>query len=288
MRRTGATTLTGRYGVTRFIVGMVLGHTPKDGAAVTAVYDRYTYVREKREALLKWAGHLTGVPTGLPEAEVNQTALIAERAEALDAARRRALALCTEGRTQHAVMTMCMAASRLGSSLKPSQLGNGKREALAFQAQAIEGVRLRSGLHQSSKCGFNRSVLDIVVADIGVHATRDTSEKADLAFERMTFGCGHPGFHFRVLQQDSGPEPCADLQTQGSHHETALDHAEWIENFHTRAVHAGQLLDVEADGPAACLPVEDREGTGDLAASMIPAVAVTLFKRSRRPEVMAQ
>lgn len=60
VRRTGATTLTGRYGVTRFIVGLVLGHPPKDGAAVTAVYDRYTYVPEKRDALAKWADHLAG------------------------------------------------------------------------------------------------------------------------------------------------------------------------------------------------------------------------------------
>ncbi|OYX34650.1 MAG: hypothetical protein B7Z01_05680 [Brevundimonas subvibrioides] len=115
VRRTGATTLTGRYGVTRFIVGLVLGHTPKDGAAVTAVYDRYTYVPEKRDALVKWAGHLTGVPVGLPAAGANTTAAAADRAEDLETAKRRALDLCAEGRTQQAVMTMCMAASRVGA-----------------------------------------------------------------------------------------------------------------------------------------------------------------------------
>ncbi|EDX78916.1 site-specific recombinase, phage integrase family protein [Brevundimonas sp. BAL3] len=115
VRRTGATTLTGRYGVTRFIVGLVLGHTPKDGAAVTAVYDRYTYVPEKRDALVRWAGHLTGVPVGLPAAGVNTTAAAADRAEDLETAKRRALDLCSEGRTQQAVMTMCMAASRVGA-----------------------------------------------------------------------------------------------------------------------------------------------------------------------------
>ena len=116
VRRTGATTLTGRYGVTRFIVGLVLGHTPKDGAAVTAVYDRYTYIPEKRDALLKWAGHLTVVqPEPLPT-EPDRTALAAERAEDLERAKRRALGLCAEGRTQQAVMTMIMAASRVGSA----------------------------------------------------------------------------------------------------------------------------------------------------------------------------
>ena len=58
-RRTGATTLTGeRYGVRRFIVGMVLGHTAHDGAAVTGVYDRNDYLAEKRRALDAWGLHL--------------------------------------------------------------------------------------------------------------------------------------------------------------------------------------------------------------------------------------
>lgn len=115
VRRTGATTLTGRYGVTRFIVGLVLGHTPKDGAAVTAVYDRYTYVPEKRNALLKWAGHLTGVQPEAARSEADPIASGAERAEEMEQAKRRALGLCAEGRTQQAVMTMCMTASRVGS-----------------------------------------------------------------------------------------------------------------------------------------------------------------------------
>jgi integrase len=113
VRRTGATTLTGRYGVTRFIVGLVLGHTPKDGAAVTAVYDRYTYVPEKRDALVKWAEHLTGArseTTAAPTAD--EGAIVPERTADLEAAKVRALALCADGRTQQAVLTMCMAASR--------------------------------------------------------------------------------------------------------------------------------------------------------------------------------
>lgn len=121
VRRTGATTLTGRYGFTRFIVGLVLGHTPKDGAAVTSVYDRYTYVPEKRDALAKWAGHLTGVQAATPPSAPDATALASERAEDLQKAKRRALGLCAEGRTQQAVMTMCMAASRIGS-VSPSHM----------------------------------------------------------------------------------------------------------------------------------------------------------------------
>lgn len=101
--------------MTRFLVGLVLGHTPKDGAAVTAVYDRYTYVPEKRDALVKWAGHLTGVQIASPLSKPDEAALRAARTEDLEAAKRRALALSAEGRSQQAVMTMCMAASRVGS-----------------------------------------------------------------------------------------------------------------------------------------------------------------------------
>jgi len=58
-RRTGATILTGeRYGIRRFIVSKVLGHTANDGPAVTAVYDRNEYLAEKRAALEAWANHL--------------------------------------------------------------------------------------------------------------------------------------------------------------------------------------------------------------------------------------
>jgi len=121
VRRTGATTLTGRYAVPRFIVGLVLGHTPKEGAAVTAVYDRYTYVPEKRDALLKWAGHLTGVPTGTSPIVIDQASVTAERAEDVEKAKARARALCADGRSEQAVMTMLMAASR-SSSTSPAHL----------------------------------------------------------------------------------------------------------------------------------------------------------------------
>lgn len=61
VRRTGATTLVGRYGVTRLVVGYLLGHTAKEGAWVTGIYDRHSYLPEKRAALNQWARHLGGL-----------------------------------------------------------------------------------------------------------------------------------------------------------------------------------------------------------------------------------
>lgn len=61
VRRSGATTLTGRYGVGRFIVGHLLAHTVRDGATVTGVYDRYSYMAEKRAALQTWASHVASL-----------------------------------------------------------------------------------------------------------------------------------------------------------------------------------------------------------------------------------
>lgn len=58
IRRSGATTLIGQYGVRRHVAGLLLGHTLKEGAAVTSVYDRYSYLPEKRAALEAWEGHL--------------------------------------------------------------------------------------------------------------------------------------------------------------------------------------------------------------------------------------
>ena len=123
IRRSGATTLTGRYGVSRFIVGLVLGHTPNEGAAVTGVYDRHTYVPEKREALLKWAGHLTSmgkVAAIVPEARaavrnpvslspVDETAPVELHVRQ---AKARAHALCEAGDLHEAVLSMCMDMSR--------------------------------------------------------------------------------------------------------------------------------------------------------------------------------
>lgn len=61
VRRSGATTLTGKYGVRRFFVALVLGHEAQEGARVTSLYDRYSYLPEKREALEVWARHVNGL-----------------------------------------------------------------------------------------------------------------------------------------------------------------------------------------------------------------------------------
>jgi integrase len=63
-RRTGATTLTGHLGFSRFTVGCVLGHQVRDGATVTAIYDRYDYLPEKRRALEAWGSFVTALAAG--------------------------------------------------------------------------------------------------------------------------------------------------------------------------------------------------------------------------------
>jgi integrase len=54
LRRTVATGM-GRLKITRFLIGRVLNHADP---GVTAVYDRYEYLDEKRHALDAWASHL--------------------------------------------------------------------------------------------------------------------------------------------------------------------------------------------------------------------------------------
>ncbi|MDO9076802.1 MAG: site-specific integrase, partial [Brevundimonas sp.] len=109
VRRSGATALTGRYGVSRFVVGLVLGHTPNEGAAVTSVYDRHTYVPEKRAALELWANHLVRpgnaitAPSALPDPVAGTH---------VDEAKARALALCQKGELHEAVLSICMDLSR--------------------------------------------------------------------------------------------------------------------------------------------------------------------------------
>ncbi|OYX58598.1 MAG: hypothetical protein B7Y86_02615 [Brevundimonas subvibrioides] len=109
VRRSGATTLTGRYGVSRFVVGLVLGHTPSEGAAVTSVYDRHTYVPEKRAALELWANHLVR-----PGREIATPKALGDLAAGthVDEAKARALALCQKGDLHGAVLSICMDLSR--------------------------------------------------------------------------------------------------------------------------------------------------------------------------------
>ena len=57
LRRTAASMMAS-MGVTRVVIGHILNHTER---GVTAVYDRYSYDREKRDALEAWAGRLTSI-----------------------------------------------------------------------------------------------------------------------------------------------------------------------------------------------------------------------------------
>ena len=64
LRRTGATHLTGeRLGFPRFIVSRVLNHVSDTGgaAAVTGVYDRNSYLAEKRKAMDAWSRELLSI-----------------------------------------------------------------------------------------------------------------------------------------------------------------------------------------------------------------------------------
>lgn len=100
-------------------MGLVLGHTPKEGAAVTGVYDRHTYVPEKRKALEVWANHLCGeAPPKVcgAEAYAGEGAQGAASSQVLatyvEAAKARAMALCAAGDLHGAVLGLCMELSR--------------------------------------------------------------------------------------------------------------------------------------------------------------------------------
>ena len=54
LRRTAATEM-GRLGVSRLVIGKVLNHADR---SVTSIYDRHSYLAEKRHALEAWAAHL--------------------------------------------------------------------------------------------------------------------------------------------------------------------------------------------------------------------------------------
>ena len=57
LRRTAASLMTG-MGIPRLVVKKILNHVEGD---VTAVYDRHSYDKEKRQALEKWAVKLQSI-----------------------------------------------------------------------------------------------------------------------------------------------------------------------------------------------------------------------------------
>lgn len=63
MRRTAATQMTSS-GIPRLTVKRILNHIEKD---VTLIYDRYSYDKEKREALEAWGKRLSILVSELRE-----------------------------------------------------------------------------------------------------------------------------------------------------------------------------------------------------------------------------
>jgi integrase len=66
LRRTAASRMTGDLGISRLTVSKVLNHTE---SGVTAVYDRHSYDREKREALTAWGRRLERIVSAQALAE---------------------------------------------------------------------------------------------------------------------------------------------------------------------------------------------------------------------------
>ncbi|HEX7045931.1 MAG TPA: tyrosine-type recombinase/integrase [Burkholderiales bacterium] len=66
LRRTAASHMTG-MGISRLVVARILNHAD---AAVTAVYDRHSYDKEKRQALDAWAEQLDAILAGEVERKV--------------------------------------------------------------------------------------------------------------------------------------------------------------------------------------------------------------------------
>jgi integrase len=60
LRRTVATGM-GRLGVDPHIVRRILNHSPRDIDGITAVYNRFAYLDQKRAALDRWAAHVGSI-----------------------------------------------------------------------------------------------------------------------------------------------------------------------------------------------------------------------------------
>jgi hypothetical protein len=73
LRRTCRTGM-GRLGVPQHVAELVIGHTLP---GIIAVYDRYSYLAEKRDALNRWASHVLQV---VGDAPANEAEVIALRA----------------------------------------------------------------------------------------------------------------------------------------------------------------------------------------------------------------
>lgn len=71
LRRTVASKMAGDLRINRLVIGKILNHADND---ITAVYDRHTYDREKREALNAWADELQSVLKRKPRSTARASA----------------------------------------------------------------------------------------------------------------------------------------------------------------------------------------------------------------------
>lgn len=69
----------GRLGVAPVVAELCLGHAQH---GIAAVYDRYSYLDEKRDALRRWEAHLLSVVAPPPDAGEKVVAMPAKRARA--------------------------------------------------------------------------------------------------------------------------------------------------------------------------------------------------------------
>ncbi len=65
LRRTAASGMAS-LGINRLVIAKILNHVEN---SVTAIYDRHSYDKEKRHALVAWAAHLEGILSGKPRVD---------------------------------------------------------------------------------------------------------------------------------------------------------------------------------------------------------------------------
>jgi integrase len=72
LRRTVATYMA-KLSVDRTVLGKILNHKGlATGSQVTAIYDRHSYMKEKRQAMNRWSNHLQKILSGKKEANIIQ------------------------------------------------------------------------------------------------------------------------------------------------------------------------------------------------------------------------
>jgi integrase len=72
LRRTVATYMA-KLAVDRTVLGKILNHKGLAGdTQVTAIYDRHSYMKEKRQAMNRWSSHLQNILTGKTEAKITK------------------------------------------------------------------------------------------------------------------------------------------------------------------------------------------------------------------------